>query len=71
MLKKTEDIYYQNIANAIRLKNGEETLYKPPQMAAAIEAIPSGGSTDGQFYPMNMTEYVLPKMTLTYNGEEI
>jgi len=32
------------IANAIRQKNGESTTYKPSEMAAAIEAIPTGGS---------------------------
>jgi hypothetical protein len=30
-----------------------------------------GGGTDGQFFPMNMTQYMIPTMTLTYNGEEI
>lgn len=32
------------IAAAIRSKNGESTVYKPAEMAAAIEAIPSGGA---------------------------
>lgn len=31
--------YLDNIADAIREKNGTETTYKPGQMAAAIEAI--------------------------------
>ena len=37
-----------------------------------VDAIPSGGGgTDGQFFPMNMSAYMIPTMTLTYNGEEI
>lgn len=32
------------IAAAIRSKNGESTIYKPSEMAAAIEAIPSGST---------------------------
>lgn len=38
------------IGNAIRAKNGTETLYKPREMAAAIEAIEvgGGGSGDGE-----------------------
>lgn len=38
-----------------------------------VESIPSGGGTDGQFFPMNMLEFVLPTMTLTNTdtGEEL
>lgn len=35
----------QDIADAIRTKNGTQNTYKPGQMADAIEAIPSGGIT--------------------------
>lgn len=35
----------EDIAWEIRQKNGESTLYKPYEMAAAIEALPSGGSS--------------------------
>lgn len=35
----------QNIANAIRSKNGTQNTYKPAQMAGAIEAISGGGIT--------------------------
>lgn len=35
----------QDIADAIRMKNGTSNTYKPGQMADAIEAIPSGGIT--------------------------
>lgn len=33
------ETYLENIADAIREKNGEETTYKPSEMAAAIEAL--------------------------------
>ena len=39
----TDDTYYQDIANAIRNKNGTTTQYKPSEMAAAINAISIGG----------------------------
>lgn len=39
----TDNQYYSAIANAIRGKNGEATLYKPSEMAAAISALPTGG----------------------------
>lgn len=34
-----------DIADSIRAKNGTQTTYKPSEMAAAINAIPSGGIT--------------------------
>ena len=34
----------QDIANSIRGKNGSSATYKPGQMSAAIDAIPSGGT---------------------------
>lgn len=37
--------YLTNIANAIRAKLGVQTTYQPSQMAAAIESIPTGGSS--------------------------
>ena len=36
--------YLTDIGNAIRGKNGLTTQYKPPQMAAAITAIPTGAT---------------------------
>lgn len=39
----TDNQYYSAIADAIRAKNGEATLYKPSEMAAAITALPTGG----------------------------
>ena len=38
--------YLTDIADAIRAKNGSSDTYTPPQMAAAIEAIPTGGGVD-------------------------
>jgi len=38
------DTYLQNIANAIRNKNGSNVTYTPAEMASAITAI-SGGSS--------------------------
>ena len=41
----TNNQYYQNIAAAIRRKNGETTSYKPSEMAPAIDLLNvSGGS---------------------------
>lgn len=37
-----QDSSLQAIANTIRGKNGESTLYKPAEMAAAISALPTG-----------------------------
>lgn len=42
----TNNQYYTDIANAIRGKNGTETLYKPSEMAAAIQAISGGGEPE-------------------------
>lgn len=39
----TDNQHYTDIAAAIRSKNGTETLYKPSEMAAAIQAISGGG----------------------------
>lgn len=40
----TDNQYYSAIADAIRGKNGETTLYKPSEMAAAInKLLPTGG----------------------------
>lgn len=38
--------YLTDIADAIRAKNGSSDTYTPPQMAAAIAAIPTGGDVD-------------------------
>lgn len=39
----TDSQHYTNIAAAIRSKNGEESTYKPSEMAAAILALVAGG----------------------------
>lgn len=39
------DTYLSNIANAIRSKLGTQDTYTPPEMAAAILSIPTGGLT--------------------------
>lgn len=38
-----------DIATAIRAKNGEETTYKPGEMAAAISNLPTGGGGNLQY----------------------
>ena len=43
----TDNQYYQDIADAIRSKNGSSDTYLPSEMAAAIEDISGGGSTGG------------------------
>ncbi len=43
----TDSQHYTDIAAAIRAKNGEETTYKPSEMAAAIEAIEGGKKVSG------------------------
>lgn len=45
--------YLTDIANAIRAKNGSSNDYTPPQMAAAIQAIPTGGDVDVE--PLSVT----------------
>lgn len=41
----TNNQYYQDIAAAIRNKNGQSTLYKPSEMAPAINALVVSGGT--------------------------
>lgn len=53
-----QDTSLTAIGEAIRGKNGETTLYKPAEMAAAIEAISSGGSG-----------YVPTDKELTFSGD--
>ena len=42
--------YLSNIADAIRSKNGSSDLYKVSEMAAAISAIPTGGSSEIELF---------------------
>ena len=61
-----------DIRTALTDKGVAAETHNFADFASDIADIPSGGGgTDGQFFPMNMLEYVLPTMTLTYNGEEI
>lgn len=46
--------YLTDIANAIRAKNGSADTFTPPQMAAAIAAIPTGSDVDVE--PLNVTQ---------------
>ena len=43
----TDSRHYTDIAAAIRSKNGEESTYKPSEMAAAILALVAGGGEGG------------------------
>lgn len=66
-LKLYSDTDIQNIANAIRAKNGSSDTYKVSEMATAIQNIPSGGSSQrkatGTF--TNATDTKMP--TITHN----
>lgn len=48
------------IANSIRAKNGTETTYKPSEMAAAIDAIQTGGTVEALDITANGT-YTAPE----------
>lgn len=52
-----QDTSLQAIANAIRGKNGESTLYKPAEMAAAINALPTGSGGGALDFLTNETDY--------------
>lgn len=47
-----DDSYFTDITNAIRGKNGETTIYKPSEMAAAISALSGGGGNITQWGKM-------------------
>ena len=48
-MKLYNDTDIQDIADAIRAKNGLSATYKVSEMAAAISAIPTGGSIKAEF----------------------
>jgi hypothetical protein len=54
----TDNTHYGDIADAIRAKVGGSDTYKPEDMAAAIEAIPSGGG--GKFAERLSAEAATP-----------
>lgn len=55
----TDPKYYTAIANAIRVKNGSTTTYKPSDMADAITALTasSSGGTAGRTVTLKQTEH--------------
>ncbi len=63
----TDNAHYAAIASAIREQNGEETTYKPEDMADAILAIEGGG---GDPY-MGLRQDDWMKMPATVNDDEI
>lgn len=69
--KLYDETSIQNIANAIRLKNGSSDSYTVGQMAQAIQDIPSGGNvilTQFDNYVLNNTDYIrLPQTLLSPN----
>ena len=73
-LKLYNDTDVQNIANAIRAKNGSSDTYKVSQMASAITAIPSGSSggeydinatIEGDFQQLDIVDYNYTPTTIT------
>ena len=59
----TDPQNYQNIANAIRGKNGSSSTYSPSQMASAITNLPTGGDTLAQAFDGTLQSY-------TYSGNK-
>lgn len=64
-LKLYSDTDIQNIANAIRTKNGSTDTYKVSEMAQAIEDIPSGGSDWAVLYQGTTTEEAILQVAVT------
>lgn len=59
MIGLTDDKNYQDIADAIREKNGSEETYKPSEMAEAIRGIEGGGELDfSKIYDADNADYV-------------
>lgn len=73
--KLYEESSVQGIANAIRAKNGETTLYKISEMAAAIEAISGDNPLASYQWKIvgitNFTDPVLNGSTASFNISEI
>lgn len=56
---------FEDIADAIREQDETADPIVADTFPARIRAIPSGGGgTDGQFFPMNMAESVIPTITM-------
>lgn len=62
---------FDDIADAIREQDETAEPIVADTFPARIRAIPSGGGTDGVFYPINVTEFSIPTVTMTYNGNEV
>lgn len=56
-----DDTILTNIANSIRNKNGESTLYKPQEMSTAIDSIPSGGGSGDLETNLSLISYFYDK----------
>lgn len=54
----TDNKYYQDIANAIRIKLGTDKLYSPSEMAGAIMEIPTSASFKGRYRINNTGDYI-------------
>lgn len=68
-----KDTNLTNIANTIRGKNGSSDMYKPSEMAVAIEALSVGGEVSGGYWELIAavtTEEPVPniKLDINYNG---
>lgn len=71
-----DDKHFEDIADAIRGKNGSTDTYKPREMAEAITAISSGGGTSGDAvanYPKitNVLHYTADKFEYYMNGSRV
>ena len=63
MIVLSNSQYYSDIANAIRAKNGENTQYKPSEMALAIKSLQGGGIN------CTLTISTVPNATVTATFE--
>lgn len=62
---------FDDIADAIREQDETTDPIVADTFPSRIRAIPTGGGTDGQFFPMNPTALIMPTITMTYNGNEV
>ena len=63
------DTIRTSIRSALESKGVSASTHNYENFPDDVDAIQTGGGgTDGQFFPMNMMNYALPTMTLTYNG---
>lgn len=62
---------FGDIADAIRDKDETTDPIVADTFPSRIRAIPTGGGTDGQFFPIDVSEFTIPTVTMTYNGDEV